>query len=54
MSAFHRWNEKDTADRKWASFKVHFDAAHRQYKQMQGESASNSGYHASNAAVGQT
>jgi hypothetical protein len=27
---------------------------HRQHKQMQGESAANSGYHAANAAVGQT
>jgi hypothetical protein len=31
-----------------------FAAAHRQYKQKQGEPAANSGYHAANAAVGQT
>jgi activator of HSP90 ATPase len=48
MSACRRWNET------WANFKVHFAAAHRQHKQMQGESAANSGYHAANAAVGKT
>jgi hypothetical protein len=32
----------------------HFSAAHRQHKQMQGESAATSGYHSANAAVGQT
>jgi hypothetical protein len=36
MSACRRWNEKDTADKTWANFKVHFAAAHRQHKQMQG------------------
>jgi hypothetical protein len=54
MSACHRWNEKETADKTCANFKAHFAAAHRQHKQMQGGLASNSGYHASNAAVGQT
>jgi hypothetical protein len=38
----------------WAQFKAHFSAAHRQHKQMQGESAATSGYHSANAAVGQT
>jgi hypothetical protein len=38
----------------WAQFKTHFAPAHRQHKQMQGESASTSGYHTSNAAVVQT
>jgi hypothetical protein len=31
MSACRRWNEKDTADKTWANFKVHFAAAHRQH-----------------------
>jgi hypothetical protein len=50
-SACRRWNEKDTVDKTWANFKAYFAAAHRQHKQMQGGSSSNSGYHASNAAV---
>jgi hypothetical protein len=54
MSACCRWNEKKTEDNTWANFKAHFAAAHRQHKQMQGESAANSGYHASTATVGQT
>jgi hypothetical protein len=54
MSACRRWNEKPLADKTWAQFKAHFSAAHRQHKQMQGESAATSGYHSSNAAVGQT
>jgi hypothetical protein len=57
MSACRRWNEKDTADKTWANFKVHFAAAHRQHEQMQGGSAVNAGYHAensANSAVGQT
>jgi hypothetical protein len=54
MSACRRWNEKDTADKTWSNFKVHFAAAHRQHKQIQGGSADNSGYHAANADVGQT
>jgi ribosome-associated translation inhibitor RaiA len=54
MNACSRWNEKDTAYKTWANSKVHFAAAHLQYKQMQGASAANSGYHAANAAVGQT
>jgi hypothetical protein len=54
MSACRRWNEKDTADKNWSNFKVHLNAAHRQHKQIQGGSASNSGYHEVNAAVGQT
>jgi hypothetical protein len=52
--AYRRWNEKDPSAKTWANFKVHFAAAHRQHKQMQGESAANYGYHASNAAVFQT
>jgi hypothetical protein len=53
-SACRRWNEKERADKTWANFKAHFAAAHRQHKQIQGESAATSGYHAANAAVGQT
>jgi hypothetical protein len=53
-SACRRWNEKEPADKTWINFKVHFAAAHRQHNQMQGESAASSGYHTSNAAVGQT
>jgi hypothetical protein len=54
MSACRRWNEKPLADKTWAQFKAHFSAAHRQHKQMQGESALTAGYHSANAAVGQT
>jgi hypothetical protein len=53
-SACRRWNKKETADKTWANFNVHFTAAHRQHKQVQGESAANSGYHAANSAVGKT
>jgi hypothetical protein len=35
----------------WTQFKSHFAAAHRQDKQMQGESAATAGYHSVNAAV---
>jgi hypothetical protein len=49
MSACLRWNEKPTVEKTWAQFKTHFDAAHRQHKQMQGESTATSGYHAENA-----
>jgi hypothetical protein len=54
MSACRRWNEKPLADKTLAQFKAHFSAAHRQHKQMQGESAATAGYHSTNAAVGQT
>jgi phage shock protein A len=54
MSACRRWNEKPLADKTWAQFKAHFSAAHRQHKQMQGKAAATSGYHSTNAAVGQT
>jgi hypothetical protein len=43
LSAFHGWNEKPNAEKTWAQFKAHFSAAHRQHKQMQGESAATSG-----------
>jgi hypothetical protein len=54
MSACRRWNEKTIAETTWAQFKAHFSAAHRQHKQMQGESATTAGYYSANAAVGQT
>jgi hypothetical protein len=54
MSAFSRWNEKPSVEKTWAQFKTHFAAAHRQHKQIQGECAATSGYHAANAAVGKT
>jgi hypothetical protein len=51
MSACRRWNEKHTIEKTWTQFKSHFAAAHRQQKQMQGESAATAGYHSVNAAV---
>jgi hypothetical protein len=54
MSACRRWNEKPNVEKTWAQFKTHFAAAHRQHKQIQGESAATSGYHAPKAAVSQT
>jgi hypothetical protein len=54
MSDCRRWNEKPLADKTWAQFKSHFAAAHREHKQMQGESAATARYHSANAAVGQT
>jgi hypothetical protein len=54
MSACRSWNEIPHAEKTWAQFKAHFSAAHRQHKQIQGESAATSRYHYANAAVGQT
>jgi hypothetical protein len=54
MSTCRRWNEKHLIGKTWTQFKSHFAAAHRQHKQMQGESAATAGYHSANAAVGQT
>jgi hypothetical protein len=54
MSACRRWNKKPAVEKTWSQFKTHFATAHRQHKQMQGESAATSGYHAENASVGQT
>jgi hypothetical protein len=54
MSACRRCNEKPNMEKTWAQFKTHFSAAHHQHKQMQGESAATSGYHAANAVVEQT
>jgi hypothetical protein len=54
MSACRRWNKKPLTDKTWAQFKAHFSAAHRQHKQMQGESSATAGYHSANTAFGQT
>jgi hypothetical protein len=54
MSACRRWNKKHAIEKTWTQFKSHFAAAHRQHKQMQGESAATAGYHSANAAVGHT
>jgi hypothetical protein len=51
MSACRRWNEKHNIGKTWTQFKSHFAAAHRQHKQMQGESATTASYHSTNAAV---
>jgi hypothetical protein len=53
MSACCRWNEKPAAEKTWTHFKSHFAAAHRQHKQMQGESTANAGYHSANATMTQ-
>jgi hypothetical protein len=53
VSGFRRWNEKPATEKTWTHFKSHFSAAHRQHKQMQGESAANDGYHSANAAMTQ-
>jgi hypothetical protein len=51
MSACRRWNKKPPAEKTWTQFKSHFAAAHRQHKQMQGESAAKAGYHSANTVV---
>jgi hypothetical protein len=51
MIACWRWNDKHTIEKTWTQFKSHFAAAHRQHKQMQGESAATAGYHSANAAI---
>jgi hypothetical protein len=53
MSACCQWNEKHTIERTWTQSKSNFSAAHRQHKQMQGESAATAGYHSANASVTQ-
>jgi hypothetical protein len=52
-SACRRWNEKPTPEKTWTQFKSDFATAHRQHKQMQGESAATAGYHSANADVTQ-
>jgi hypothetical protein len=51
MSACRRWNEKPTVEKTWTQVKSPFAAAHRQHKQIQGESAATASYHSANAAV---
>jgi hypothetical protein len=51
MSACRRWNKKPTAEKTWTHFKSHFAAAHRQHKQIQGETAAHGGYHSDNSAM---
>jgi hypothetical protein len=51
MSACRRWNKKPAAEKTWTHFKSHFAAAHRQHKQMQGETAANAGFHSANVAM---
>jgi hypothetical protein len=51
MSACRRWNKKHAIEKTWTQFKSHFVAAHRQHKQMQGESSATACYNPANAAV---
>jgi hypothetical protein len=44
MSACRRWNKKHAIEKTCTQFKFHFAVAHRQHKQMQGESAATAGY----------
>jgi hypothetical protein len=53
MSACRRWNKKPAAGKTWTHFKSHFAAAHRQHKQMQGETAAHTGFHSANYAMTQ-
>jgi nucleoside 2-deoxyribosyltransferase len=53
MSSCRPWTEKPSVEKTWTHFKSHFTAAHRQHKQMQGESAATAGYHSANAAMTQ-
>jgi ribosome-associated translation inhibitor RaiA len=53
MSACRRWNKTPSAEKTWTHYKSHFAAAHRQHKQMQGESAATAGYHSANDAITQ-
>jgi hypothetical protein len=53
MSACRRWNEKPATEKTWTHFKSHLAAAHRQHKQMKGETAAHAGFHSANAAMTQ-
>jgi hypothetical protein len=50
-SACRRWDETIEADKTWNNFKIHFAAAYRQHRQMQGETVGAQVY--ANAAVAQ-
>jgi hypothetical protein len=54
MSACFWWNEKHAIEKTWTQFKSHFAVAHRQHKQIQGESAATACYHSVNADIGHT
>jgi hypothetical protein len=51
-SACRRWDEKVEADKTWNNFKIHFAAAYRQHRHMQGETVGAQGY--ANADVAQS
>jgi hypothetical protein len=51
-SACRRWDEKLEADKTWNNFKIHFAAAYRQHRKIQGETVGAQGF--ANAAVNQT
>jgi hypothetical protein len=53
MGACRRWNETPAPNKTWTHFKSHFAAAHRQHKQMKGETAAHAGFHSANAAMTQ-
>jgi hypothetical protein len=48
-SARRRWDEKLEGDKTWNNLKIHFAAAYRQHRQMQGETICSQAY--ANAAV---
>jgi hypothetical protein len=54
MSSCRRWNEKPVAEKTCTHFKSHFAAAHRQHKQMKGETTAHAVFHSANAAMIQT
>jgi hypothetical protein len=54
VSACRRWNEKPNIEKTLSQLKAHLSAEHLQHKQIKGESAASSGYHAENADVGYT
>jgi phage shock protein A len=52
LTVRRRWDEKIEADKTWNNFKIHFAAAYRQHRQMQGDTVGSQGY--TNAAVAQS
>jgi hypothetical protein len=53
MSACRHENEKPAAEKTWTHFKSHFAAAHRQHKQVQGETAAHARFHSVKAIMTQ-
>jgi hypothetical protein len=45
---------KPATEKTWTHFKSHSAAAHRQHKQIKGETAAHAGFHSANAAMTQT